>query len=54
MHAKHTALHIKLTARFSPELIRKWEMIVASWEVDPSKKNPYDEPDTGKLIAFLM
>lgn len=43
MREKHQELHAQFAATFAPEIIRKWEQLVADWYDDPSKKNPHME-----------
>jgi hypothetical protein len=47
MQAKHVALHAKLTDQFPSEVIIKWETNVIAWEAHDTRKNPYEEADTG-------
>ena len=53
MHAKHTALHLKLTMRFPPDTIQKWEADVIAWEMDNSRKNPYEEHESDMIDLII-
>ena len=44
MKVKQTKIFNQLSATFSPEIIQKWETMVATWNSDPTTLNPYHEP----------
>ena len=44
MKLKQTEIFDQLSATFSPEIIAKWETMVATWNSDPTAPNPYQEP----------
>jgi hypothetical protein len=44
MRTKHTSLHTKLCLTFETALLAKWEQMVADWNIDTAKPNPYEEP----------
>jgi len=48
MSTKQTKIFYKLSATFSPEIIDKWEAMVANWNADPKAPNPYREPESRK------
>jgi len=48
MSAKQTKIFDQLSATFSPEIIDKWEAMVANWNTDPKAPNPYREPESRK------
>lgn len=47
MSAKQTEIFNQLSATFSPEIIKKWEVMVTKWEANPQAPNPYTEPECG-------
>jgi hypothetical protein len=55
MYAKHRALHVRLSARFSSDTIEKWEQVVQNWECKPTlrKNNPFVEP-TSSMFSYLI
>jgi hypothetical protein len=54
MQGKHIALHAKLTARFPLDLVSSWEAEVVAWEIKSSKKNPYEELNTGITLKAVQ
>lgn len=44
MKIKQTEIFDQLSATFTPEIIRKWETMVTTWNSDPTAPNPYHEP----------
>jgi hypothetical protein len=50
MREKHQAKHAQLCSTFSPELLAKWEKLVANWNKDlhNEKEDPYVEPVVSK------
>jgi len=53
MQTKHRDLHEKFSQTFGEDLVAKWEQMVAEWDVDPSKDNPYYEPQVGKWLVAV-
>jgi hypothetical protein len=45
MRAKHKALFVKFSERFSQVQITQWTRVIELWEEDPRLTNPYDKPD---------
>ncbi|KAM6497786.1 hypothetical protein JOM56_005734 [Amanita muscaria] len=44
MRNKHSEIFKKFSETFSESMREKWEKMLADWNVDPSKPNPYEEP----------
>jgi hypothetical protein len=49
MQTKHRSAFTQFNATFPPAVVDKWEKMVAEWDADKSKKNPYEEPLVGEL-----
>jgi hypothetical protein len=49
MREKHETHFAKFNARFTPETVSEWTKMVAIWENDRTKPNPYKEVDLGKF-----
>jgi hypothetical protein len=49
MQTKHQAAFTQFNATFPPAIVDKWDKMVAAWDADKTKKNPYGEPVAGKL-----
>ena len=47
MKEKQMEIFDQLSATFSPEVIQKWEMMVATWNSNHKAPNPYQEPGCG-------
>ena len=55
MKAKHEALFAKFSQRFREAQLKKWTREIESWEEDPKKENPYEEPDRCEsFLIFLL
>lgn len=52
--AKHKALFEKLNATFNPEVVKKWDDMVAAWNEDTSKPCPYEETENGWSYFTLL
>jgi hypothetical protein len=48
MSAKQKQIFDQLSATFSPEIVNKWEAMVAKWNANPKAPNPYQEPGSRK------
>jgi hypothetical protein len=48
MRAKHQPYFDKHSLKFTPDVIEKWEKMVADWDKDPTMPNPYAEPEIGE------
>lgn len=48
MSAKQMDIFNKLSATFSPDTVKKWEEMVAAWNINCKAPNPYEEPKSGK------
>ena len=44
MKAIQTEIFDQLSSMFTPETVAKWEVMVATWNSDPTAPNPYQEP----------
>jgi hypothetical protein len=53
MRKKHQANHANLCTTFSPEVLTKWEKLVADWNADSRKQDPYMEPVISKCTNIL-
>jgi hypothetical protein len=51
MSAKQRTTFDQLSATFSPDAVQKWEEMVATWNADPKKPNPYTELKSGESYA---
>ncbi len=47
MQAKHEQAFVEFNATFPPAVVNQWEKMVAEWDRDKTKKNPYEEPVAG-------
>ena len=47
MQVKHEQAFVKFNATFPPAVVDQWEKMVAEWDCDKTKKNPYEEPVAG-------
>jgi hypothetical protein len=47
MRAKHLAYFDRHNQNFTPAVIEKWEKMVADWDEDTTRPNPYAEPEIG-------
>jgi|SRR5580693_1179964 hypothetical protein len=54
MREKHQVAHDKLCATFSEEVQHNWEKMVADWNSDPRKKNPYVEPVSCECVNSVL
>ncbi|KAH9974339.1 hypothetical protein BGW80DRAFT_1130440, partial [Lactifluus volemus] len=54
MRAKHEALFVKFSERFSQVQITQWTRVIELWEEDPRSTNPYDEPDASTSLKEVM
>ena len=54
MREKHKVNHEKLNATFSQEVVDKWEKMVADWDLDHRKKNPYVEPVSCEYVIPVL
>jgi len=50
MQTKHGDASVKFNETFPPAVVDKWERMVAEWDADKSKKNPYEEPVAGVVL----
>jgi hypothetical protein len=48
MQVKHGQAFVKFNATFPPAVVGRWEKMVAEWDCDKTKKNPYEEPIAGR------
>jgi hypothetical protein len=53
MQTKHCGHHRDLSLTFPEDVVAKWERMVAEWNADPKKKNPYVEVVAGMDLQFL-
>jgi hypothetical protein len=53
MQTKHGDAFVKFNETFPPAVVDKWERMVAEWDADKSKKNPYEEPVAGASYIYL-
>ena len=51
MQKKQRKAFFKFNATFPPEVVHEWEKMVVDWDADKKKKNPYEEPVAGTLMA---
>jgi hypothetical protein len=54
MKRKHVALLERFSAQFLPEQVATWERMIAVWDQDQEKPNPYEEPDIGELVFAVL
>jgi len=52
MKTKHEDIFAQLSATFSSAIVEKWLKMVEIWEADPTKPNPYEEPESGMIILW--
>ena len=50
MQVKHEQDFVKFNATFPPAVVDQWEKMVAEWDCDKTKQNPYEEPVAGRQI----
>ena len=48
MGDKQMEIFNQMSATFAPEVVKKWEAMVAAWNMSPKASNPYEEPKNGK------
>jgi len=48
MNSKQTDVFNKLSATFSPETVKRWEVMVVAWNANPKAPNPYKELMSGE------
>ncbi|KAI0757483.1 hypothetical protein C8Q80DRAFT_1092841, partial [Daedaleopsis nitida] len=48
---KQRQIYADYTATFSPDVIQRWEAMVAAWNDDPKSPDPYEEPTTALSMA---
>ena len=48
LSAKQTEVFNQFSATFSPATIKRWELMITTWEANPKAPNPYEEPESGK------
>ncbi|GBE89394.1 hypothetical protein SCP_1600550 [Sparassis crispa] len=53
MMAKQKAIAEKFTSTFSPATIEKWHQMVAEWDQDKTKPDPYVEPSASMMMAMI-
>lgn len=53
MKVKQMEIFEQLLATFPPEIIEKWETMVARWNSDPTAPNPYQEPGCGVYYGVM-
>lgn len=46
MQLKQHQIFTEYNATFSPNVIKIWEDMVATWNLDHTKPDPYEEPST--------
>ena len=49
MELRHGQDFVNFNATFPPAVMTKWDKMVADWDRDKSKKNPYEVPVAGKF-----
>ena len=49
MSVKQREIYRDHTANFPAETINEWEAMVLAWEADPTRPDPYEEPQSSKL-----
>ena len=54
MRSKHEEIYDRFTAKFDPEVVGKWKMMIEEWDKDPNKPDPYAEPAVGQSVALLL
>jgi hypothetical protein len=47
MKIKQEAILAQFTAKFAPDVVEKWAVMIDDWELDPEKPNPYEEVGKG-------
>ena len=52
MAVKQRQIFVEYSATFTPTILEQWESMVAAWDADPSKPDPYEEPTTGAYSAL--
>ena len=52
MHIGHGEAFVKFNGTFPPAVVSTWQKMVSDWDKCKTKKNPYEEPVTGKLIVL--
>lgn len=51
MHVKQREAFVKFNATFSSDVVERWGKMVAEWDADRTKPNPYEEPVAGTSTA---
>lgn len=51
LSAKHCIAFNDFDKLFPSEIIAGWNAKVRAWDIDPSKPNPYTEPEAGKCFC---
>jgi hypothetical protein len=54
MQVKHKQAFVKFNATFPPAVVDRWEKMVAEWDCDKTKQNPYAEPVAGRQILCSL
>ena len=44
MSTKQKKIFDELSVMFTPEIVNRWEVMVANWNANPKALNPYREP----------
>lgn len=50
MYKKHRQAFESFNNTFEPELTQKWDKMVADWDANIEKPNPYEETTTGEYF----
>ncbi|GBE78058.1 hypothetical protein SCP_0109400 [Sparassis crispa] len=54
MTGKQKVIAEKFTSTFSPATIEKWRQMVAEWDLDKTKPDPYAEPSASTMMAMIQ
>ena len=47
MYDKHKKAFEDFNATFEPDVVARWEQMVAAWDADITQPNPYEESNAG-------
>ena len=53
MKFKHETILTHFTAKFSPDVMETWITMINAWDLDHTKRNPYEEPQNSILLIYL-
>lgn len=52
MHKEHRKAFEQFDATFPEQTTAVWRKMVYDWDIDKSKKNPYEEPEAGMYLLY--